>query len=98
MTEKETAAKERNSKASLWKTWYRPNVEIHKIWKAKKRKGKRKGIDALGRMVYVRSLTEGRLALYAFLSERLHDRRPVHMGQDLGSREVDLQVSIVPRE
>jgi hypothetical protein len=96
MTEKETAAKEWKSKAS-WKTWYRPNVEIHRRWKAKKRKGKRKGIDALRRLVYVRSLTEGGLALYGLLGERLHYRRPVHMRQDLGSREVDLQVSIVPR-
>ena len=39
MTEKETAAKERKSKVSLWKTWYQPNVRIHEIWKAKKRKG-----------------------------------------------------------
>lgn len=36
MTEKEIAAKEWKSKASLWKTWYRPNVEIDRIWKAKK--------------------------------------------------------------
>lgn len=65
--------------------------------KAKRRQGKRKGIDALRRLIYIESLTEGALALYFLLSERLHDRRPVHMRQDLGSTEVDLQVSIVPR-
>ena len=92
MTEKEIAAKERNSKASLWQTWYQTDVKNHRIWRTRKRKGKRKGIDALKRLTYLGSVAEGVLNLYAFLGERLHDRRPVRIRQDVGSRVVDLQV------
>jgi len=68
MTEKEIAAKERSSKASSWKTWYQTDVKNHRIWRMKKRKGKRKGIDALKRLTYLGSLTEGALTLYAFVA------------------------------
>ena len=77
MTEKGTAAKERNLKAPVWKTWYQPDVKIQRVRKMKKRKEKRKGIDALERLAYLGSLTEGAFKIYALLSERLHDRRPV---------------------
>jgi hypothetical protein len=43
MTEKETAAKERKSKVSLWKTWYQPNVKIHRIWKSEETSRETKG-------------------------------------------------------